>query len=67
MIIDLSEVKRINSTGLAILITGYNLLTSSGGTLALANLNDFVKGALTITKLNNVFSSYDSVAEAMHV
>lgn len=65
VIIDLADVKRINSTGLAILITGFHLLTNSGGTLSLANLNDFVKGALTITKLNNVFQSYNSIDEAI--
>lgn len=65
VIIDLSNVNRINSTGLAILITGFHLLTNSGRTLALANLNDFVKGALTITKLDNVFQSYNSIEEAI--
>jgi len=65
VILDLSQVKRINSTGLAILITGFNLLTNSGGKFALANLNEFVKGALTITKLNNVFEYYDSIDEAI--
>lgn len=64
VVLDLSQVKRINSTGLAILITGFNLITNSGGTFALANLNDFIKGALTITKLNNVFEYYNSVNEA---
>jgi anti-sigma B factor antagonist len=65
LILDLRDVKRINSTGLAILITGFHLLTNSGGTLVLANLNDFVKGALTITKLDHVFQYYNSVDEAL--
>ena len=65
VILDLADVKRINSTGLAILITGFNLLTNSGGNFALVNLNDFVKGALTITKLNNVFEYYESIDDAM--
>jgi len=63
-IMDLSDVKRINSTGLAILITGFNMMTECDGTFALANLNDFVVGALTITKLNNVFELYESVDDA---
>ena len=65
VILDLSDVRRINSTGLAILITGFNLLSNSGGSFALTNLNDFIKGALTITKLNNVFKYYNSVDEAI--
>jgi len=65
VILDLAQVRRINSTGLAILITGFNLLTNSGGSFALANLNDFIVGALTITKLNNVFQYYNTVDEAI--
>ncbi len=65
VVLDLGQVKRINSTGLAILITGFHMLTNQGGGLSLANLNDFVKGALTITKLDHVFTYYDSVDEAM--
>jgi len=65
LIMDLSNVKRVNSTGLAILITGFNMMTECGGSFALANLNDFVIGALTITKLNNVIQYYESVDEAI--
>ncbi|MBN1153541.1 STAS domain-containing protein [candidate division KSB1 bacterium] len=65
IIMDLSNVKRINSTGLAILITGFNMMTECGGVFALAGMNDFVIGALTITKLNHVFQYYDSVADAI--
>jgi len=65
VILDLAAVKRINSTGLAILITGFHLLSNSGGTLALANLNDFVKGALTITKLDHIFTYYNSIEDAI--
>ncbi|MBN2011247.1 STAS domain-containing protein [candidate division KSB1 bacterium] len=66
LILDLAKVKRINSTGLAILITGFHLLANSGGALSLANLNDFVKGALTITKLDHVFQYYSSIDEALN-
>jgi len=65
VVLDLSQVNRINSTGLAILITGFNLLSHSGGSFALINLNDFIKGALTITKLNNVIEYYNSLDEAI--
>lgn len=65
VVLDLECVKRINSTGLAILITGFNLLTNSGGKFLLANLNDFIKGALTITKLNYVLEFYNNIDEAV--
>ena len=46
VILDLSDVRRINSTGLAILITGFNLLSNSGGSFALTNLNDLTMDEL---------------------
>jgi len=65
VILDLHQVHRINSTGLAILITATTLLSNSGGSkVALAGSNDFIKGALTLTRLNQFFDCYDDVSEA---
>ncbi|NOZ60245.1 MAG: STAS domain-containing protein [Calditrichaeota bacterium] len=66
IILDLSHVQRVNSTGLAILITAATLFTNSGGEkIALAGCNDFIKGALTVTKLEQFFNYFDSVELAM--
>lgn len=65
VILDMSHVNRINSTGLAILITGFNLMTKSGGVFILANPNDFIVGAITITKLIHVLPCVESVDQAV--
>ncbi len=66
IVLDLEEVERINSTGLAILITATTLFTDCGGqNVVLAGSNDFINGALAVTKLSNFFDCYSSVDEAL--
>jgi len=65
VIIDLSGVDWMNSTGLGILISGLTTLRNNKGELKLANVTDKIKSLLTITKLVTVFDSFDSVDEAI--
>ena len=65
-VLDLNEVERINSTGLAILITAATLITDCGGhKVILSGSNDFIIGALTVTKLSQFFECYDCIDEAL--
>lgn len=63
-ILDLSELKFINSSGLGMMLTCLTKARKAGGDLILANLPEQVSNLLTITKLTNVFSQADSVEEA---
>lgn len=65
VVIDLSQVDWMNSTGLGILISGYTTLRNTDGELKLANVTDKIQSLLTITKLVTVFESYDTVDEAV--
>jgi len=65
VIIDLSRVEWMNSTGLGILISGLTTLRNSGGELKLANVTDKIQSLLTITKLVTVFEAFDSIDEAV--
>ena len=65
VVIDLSQVEWMNSTGLGILISGYTTLRNNDGTLKLASVTDKIQSLLTITKLVTVFEAYDSVEEAL--
>lgn len=64
-VVDLSGVDWMNSTGLGILISGYTTLRNNGGKLKLANVTDKIKSLLVITKLDPVFESYESIADAI--
>jgi anti-sigma B factor antagonist len=64
VVIDLSKVEWMNSTGLGILISGLTTLRNNGGELKLAGITEKIESLLTITKLITVFENYDSVEEA---
>lgn len=66
VVIDLSQVDWMNSTGLGILISGYTTLRNTNGELKLANVTEKIQSLLTITKLVTVFEAYDTVDEAVN-
>ena len=64
-IIDISEVRYMNSSGIGVLITVLTRLRNKGGEVVLLNPSEQVKKLLVITKLNNIFNIYDNVDEAV--
>ena len=65
IILNLQNVKRINSTGLAILITATTLSSEHiDSKISLVGVNDFIQGALTLTRLNQFFEYYSTIEEA---
>lgn len=65
VIIDLSGVDWMNSTGLGILISGLTTMRNNGGDLKLANVTEKIESLLTITKLITVFENFDSLDQAL--
>ena len=65
IIVDMSDIKFINSNGIGILVAGYMTVKNGGGELKLVNSSSKVNGVLSITKLNQVFNSYTSMDEAL--
>jgi len=65
IVVDLSKVKFMNSSGLGMLISGMTTMRNSGGDLRLAKVADRIQSLLVITKLITVFKHYDSVDEAV--
>ncbi|ARA92903.1 MAG: anti-sigma factor antagonist [Bacteroidetes bacterium] len=65
VVVDLSKVKFMNSSGLGMLISGMTTMRNAGGDLRLANVADRIQSLLVITKLITVFKHYDSVEEAI--
>jgi anti-sigma B factor antagonist len=65
VVIDLSKVEWMNSTGLGILISGLTTLRNNGGELKLACVTEKIESLLTITKLITVFENYDTVDDAV--
>jgi len=65
VVIDLSGVDWMNSTGLGILISSYTTLRNNQGELKLANVTEKIRSLLTVTKLVTIFDAYDSVDAAV--
>ncbi len=64
VIVDLHDVKFMNSSGLGMLIGGLTTMKKAEGSLKLANVTDKIQSLLVITKLITIFESYNSVDEA---
>ena len=65
VVVDLSRVTLMNSSGLGMLIGGYTTLKNAGGDLKLAHLNQNLQHLSTISKLQSIFAPYETVDEAV--
>jgi anti-sigma B factor antagonist len=65
IVLDLSAVTFLDSTGLGVLITGLKRCRSAEGDLVLVTAQPNVLKVLEITGLNDVFQIHDSVEDAL--
>ena len=65
IVIDLSAVSMINSTGLGMLIGCYTSAKNAGGDIKLAGISEKVKNIFVITKLITICDVHESVREAV--
>lgn len=64
-IIDISDLRYINSSGIGVLITVLTKFRNKGGEVYLLNPSESVKKLLVITKLNAIFQVIHSVEEVV--
>jgi anti-sigma B factor antagonist len=65
LLLNLSEVSYIDSSGIGELVSGFTTVTNHGGVLKLLGLNKRVKDLLQITKLYTVFEVFEDEATAV--
>jgi len=65
ILLNLSGVKYIDSSGIGELVANYTTASRDGGQLKLLNLTQKVQDLLVITKLLTVFDAYDNESEAL--
>jgi anti-sigma B factor antagonist len=65
LLLNLSEVSYIDSSGIGEMVSGFTSVTNSGGQLKLLGLSKRVKDLLQITKLYTVFEVFDDETEAI--
>lgn len=64
-VIDIEEVKYINSSGIGVLITLLTKFRNQEGEVVIVNPSEHVKKLLIITKLTAIFKMADSVEQAI--
>lgn len=65
IVLDLTEVEFIDSTGLSVLLTGLRSVTLRGGRLALAISNPTVLRLFEITRLDTTFDIEPTLGDAL--
>ena len=65
LVVNLSKVKWISSTGLGILVSARSRYAKEGGKIKLCQPNDRVLGILQVTRLNLIFDVFDKEKEAI--
>ena len=65
ILLNLSGVLHIDSTGLGELISSYVTLSNRGGQIKLVHLTERLQDIMTITKLLTVFDVYDNEPDAL--
>jgi anti-sigma B factor antagonist len=61
IVVDLADVKFMNSSGIGMLISAFTTMKNGGGSLKLANATEKINSLLVITKLITIFEHYESV------
>jgi anti-sigma B factor antagonist len=65
VLLNLSEVSYIDSSGIGELVSGFTTVSNAGGKLKLVGLTKRVQDLLQITKLYTVFEVFDEEAPAL--
>ena len=65
LIVVLSKVPMVDSSGIGSLIRCHSALSASGGKLKLVGAGEVVKQSLKVTRLDRVFDFYDDEASAL--
>ncbi len=65
ILLNLSDVTYIDSSGIGELVSGFTTVTNGGGHLKLVGLSKRVQDLLQITKLLTVFQVFEEEAEAV--
>jgi anti-sigma B factor antagonist len=65
ILLNMSRVKWINSTGLGLMVSAYTTLVKSGGRMKICEMSDRIDNILHVTQLGLVFENFDKEAEAV--
>lgn len=59
IVLNLSKVKWINSTGLGLMVSAYTSLVKQGGRMKIAEVSERIDNILHVTQLELIFETFD--------
>ena len=65
ILLNMSRVKWINSTGLGLMVSAYTSLVKNGGRMKICEMSDRIDNILHVTQLGLVFENFDKEGEAV--
>lgn len=65
VLLNMSRVTWINSTGLGILVSAYHTLKKNGGSMKICEVSSRIDNILNVTQLKLVFETFDKEKEAL--
>ena len=66
LVLDMKEVKYMDSSGVGELVSSFTSVKNAGGSLKLANLQSRILDLLQLTALITVFEIFDSLEDALN-
>lgn len=64
IILDLTELKYIDSSGLSAILIGNRLCQTAGGRLVLTNINEYAAKLIRISQLDSILKTTPTISEA---
>jgi anti-sigma B factor antagonist len=65
VVVDLSDVKFMNSSGIGMLISGLTTMKKAEGSMKLSGATEKIESLLVITKLITIFETFDDIDKAI--
>jgi anti-sigma B factor antagonist len=65
IVIDLADVEYMNSSGLGMMTSALSTVRNAGGSLKIASPAERIKSLLSVTKLDKVFPTFETVDAAV--
>lgn len=65
VLLNMSRVSWVNSTGLGILVSAFHTLKKNGGQLKICEVSDRIDNILNVTQLKLVFETFDKCEDAL--
>jgi anti-sigma B factor antagonist len=65
LLVDMSGVTYVNSSGIGMLISGMTTIVQAGGKFKICNIEKNIKNVFVITNLIKVFDTFNTIDEAI--